>query len=381
MTRPTRHIIRMVLFLGLVIVLAAVFHEPLRGAFMANPAINGVILTVFVLGVIYVFRQVGMLGSEIAWMEMFRRRRPGISVQTQPRLLATVAAAFSEREGPVRLSATSTRALLDGVSARLDESGQIARYLTGLLIFLGLLGTFWGLIQTIGAVSDVIGGLRAGGTEGQGQASVFEDLKIGLRAPLSGMGTAFSSSLFGLAGAVVLGFLDLQVSQAQNRFFQELEEWMSTITRHGSGHLGLDGDQPVPAYIQALLEQTAESLEGLQKTVLRAEEGRMSANRGMQTLVERLTQLTDQMRAEQQLLVRIAEQQIDMQPVIRRLAESASHTGMDEATRDHIRNIDLYLARLIEDVNVGRSEAVQDVRNEIKLLARTIAAVREDDRR
>src|SRR5690606_17120773 len=125
----------------------------------------------------------------------------------------------------------------------------------------------------------------------------------------------------------------LQVSQAQNRFFQELEEWMSTITRHGSGSLGLDGDQPVPAYIQALLEQTAESLEGLQKTVLRAEEGRMSANRGMQTLVERLTQLTDQMRAEQQLLVRIAEQQIEMQPVIRRLAESASHTGMDEATR------------------------------------------------
>lgn len=381
MTRPTRHIIRMVLFLGLVVVLAAVFHEPLRGAFMANPAINGVILTVFVLGVIYVFRQVGMLGSEIAWMEMFRRRRPGISVQTQPRLLATVATAFSEREGPVRLSATSTRALLDAVSARLDESGQIARYLTGLLIFLGLLGTFWGLIQTIGAVSDVIGGLRVGGTEGQGQANVFEDLKIGLRAPLSGMGTAFSSSLFGLAGAVVLGFLDLQVSQAQNRFFQELEEWMSTITRHGSGSLGLDGDQPVPAYIQALLEQTAESLEGLQKTVLRAEEGRMSANRGMQTLVERLTQLTDQMRAEQQLLVRIAEQQIEMQPVIRRLAESASHTGMDEATRDHIRNIDLYLARLIEDINVGRSEAVQDVRNEIKLLARTIAAVREDDRR
>lgn len=381
MTRPTRHIIRMVLFLGLVAVLAAVFHEPLRGAFMANPAINGVILTVFVLGVIYVFRQVGMLGSEIAWMEMFRRRRPGISVQTQPRLLATVATAFSEREGPVRLSATSTRALLDAVSARLDESGQIARYLTGLLIFLGLLGTFWGLIQTIGAVSDVIGGLRVGGTEGQGQANVFEDLKIGLRAPLSGMGTAFSSSLFGLAGAVVLGFLDLQVSQAQNRFFQELEEWMSTITRHGSGSLGLDGDQPVPAYIQALLEQTAESLEGLQKTVLRAEEGRMSANRGMQTLVERLTQLTDQMRAEQQLLVRIAEQQIEMQPVIRRLAESASHTGMDEATRDHIRNIDLYLARLIEDINVGRSEAVQDVRNEIKLLARTIAAVREDDRR
>jgi hypothetical protein len=272
----------------------------------------------------------------------------------------------------------STRALLDGVSARLDESGQIARYLTGLLIFLGLLGTFWGLIQTIGAVSDVIGGLRAGGGANPG---VFEDLKVGLRGPLSGMGTAFSSSLFGLAGALVLGFLDLQVSQAQNRFFQELEEWMSTITRHASGSIAFDGDHSVPAYIQALLEQTAESLEGLQKTVGRAEEGRMSANRSMQSLVERLTHLTDQMRAEQQLLVRIAEQQIEMQPIIRRLAESATQSGMDESSRTHIRNIDLYLARLIEDINTGRSEAVQDVRNEIKLLARTIAAVREDERR
>lgn len=379
MTRPTRHLIRMILFLAIVAALAVVFHRPLIQAFMANSAINGVIVAVFLLGVIYVFRQVGMLNSEIAWMEMFRRKRPGISVQTQPRLLATVAAAFSEREGPVRLSAISTRALLDGVSARLDESGQIARYLTGLLIFLGLLGTFWGLIQTIGAVSDVIGGLRAG--SGGSNPGVFEDLKIGLRGPLSGMGTAFSSSLFGLAGALVLGFLDLQVSQAQNRFFQELEEWMSTITRHVSGTVGFDGDQAVPAYLQALLEQTAESLEGLQKTMSRAEEGRTSANRSMQALVERLTHLTDQMRAEQQLLVRIAEQQIEMQPVIRRLAESATQSGMDESTRAHIRNIDLYLARLIEDINTGRSETVQDVRNEIKLLARTIAAVREDERR
>ena len=378
MTRPTRHLIRMILFLVLVAAIAVAFHQQLATAFMANSAINGVIVAVFFFGVIYVFRQVGMLNSEIAWMEMFRRRRPGVSVQTQPRLLATVAAAFSEREGPVRLSAMSTRALLDGVSARLDESGQIARYLTGLLIFLGLLGTFWGLIQTIGAVSEVIGGLRAGGGANPG---VFEDLKVGLRGPLSGMGTAFSSSLFGLAGALVLGFLDLQVSQAQNRFFQELEEWMSTITRHASGSIAFDGDHSVPAYIQALLEQTAESLEGLQKTVGRAEEGRMSANRSMQSLVERLTHLTDQMRAEQQLLVRIAEQQIEMQPIIRRLAESATQSGMDESSRTHIRNIDLYLARLLEDINTGRSEAVQDVRNEIKLLARTIAAVREDERR
>ena len=210
---------------------------------------------------------------------------------------------------------------------------------------------------------------------------MFEELKSGLRAPLSGMGTAFGSSLFGLAGSLILRFLDLQVGQAQNRFFNELEDWISTITRHTAGAGSLDSDQSVPAYIQALLEQTAESLEDLQKIVGKAEEGRAAANRNLQALAERLNALTDQMRAEQGLLMRFTEQQIEIEPLMRRLAEAASQSGMDQATRDHIRNIDIYMARLLEELNVGRGEVLQDVRNEIKLLARTISAAREEERR
>ncbi len=376
MTRPTRFLLRMALFLFIVAVVAGLLYEPIERAFLANPGLNGLILGVLLIGIVYSFRQVGMLSREVTWMETFRRRRPGISLQAQPRLLATIATALGEREGPVRLSAISMRALLDGVSARLDEAGQISRYLTGLLIFLGLLGTFWGLLETVASVSDVIGGLRVGTGN---QANMFQDLKSGLRAPLSGMGTAFSSSLFGLAGALVLGFLDLQAGQAQNRFFNELEEWMSTVTRHVSGpSIGIEGDQSVPAYIQALLEQTAESLEGLQKVVSRAEEARIGANRNLQSLTERLGALTEQMRAEQNLMVQLAEQQIDMQPILRKLSESMDTPALDEASRQRLANIEVYLARLLEDMSTGRNELMQDVRSEIKLLARTIAAVREE---
>src|SRR5690606_32218657 len=376
MTRPTRFLLRMALFLFIVAVVAGLLYEPIERAFLANPGLNGLILGVLLIGIVYSFRQVGMLSREVTWMETFRRRRPGISLQAQPRLLATIATALGEREGPVRLSAISMRALLDGVSARLDEAGQISRYLTGLLIFLGLLGTFWGLLETVASVSDVIGGLRVGTGN---QANMFQDLKSGLRAPLSGMGTAFSSSLFGLAGALVLGFLDLQAGQAQNRFFNELEEWMSTVTRHVSGpSIGIEGDQTVPAYIQALLEQSAESLEGLQKVVSRAEEARIGANRNLQSLTERLGALTEQMRAEQNLMVQLAEQEIDMQPILRKPSESMDTPALDETSRQRLANIEVYLARLLEDMSTGRNELMQDVRSEIKLLARTIAAVREE---
>ena len=379
MTRPTRYLLRMVLFLVAVLLVVIVLHEPMERALRTNPPLNGLILAAMVFGIGYSFRQVLMLRGELAWMEAFRRRRPGIALQARPRLLAPVAMAFGEREGPIRLSAFSMRALLDGVSTRLDESREISRYFGNLLILLGLLGTFWGLLETVSSVADAIGGLRPGA--GGGQANVFEELKAGLRAPLAGMGTAFGSSLFGLAGSLVLRFLDLQVGQAQDRFFNELEEWMATITRHTTGTAGMDGDQSVPAYIQALLEQTAESLEDLQKIVGRAEEGRVSANRSLQAVAERLTALTDQMRSEQSLLMRLTEQQIELEPLIRRLAEAAGQSGFDAATRDHIRNIDLYMARLLEELNTGRGELLQDVRTEIKLLARTLSASRDDERR
>ena len=289
-----------------------------------------------------------------------------------------MAAMLGDRGRPVRLSAMALRSVLDGVGARLDEFRDISRYLIGLLIFLGLLGTFWGLLETVGAVSRVVGGLQVGGGE---LAQVFEELKRGLQAPLSGMGTAFSSSLFGLAGSLVLGFLDLQAGQAQNRFFNELEEWLSGQTRIGAAPSLAESEQPVPAYLQALIEQTADSLENLQRTLARGEENRRGVESSLLSLSERLSTLTDQMRSEQNLLVKLAESQMDMRPILGRLADgiAAGGFGLDDASRTHIRNLDVYMSRLLEETATGRAQIVQELRSEIKLLARTIAALAEDD--
>ena len=373
MTRPKVFLTRMTVFLGIVVVVAGVLFEVLQRSFMANPLLNGLILGVLVLGVAYIFRQVLSLYPEVQWIETFRRNQPGLSVQAPPKLLAPMATMLGERQSRLTLSALSMRTLLDGISSRLDESREISRYLIGLLIFLGLLGTFWGLLQTIFSVGAVVQNLSAG--EGD-VVAVFEDLKAGLQAPLTGMGTAFSSSLFGLAGSLVLGFLDLQASQAQNRFYNDLEEWLSSLTRLTSGVDVGDGGQSVPAYVNALLEQTAESLDNLQRTLARGDETRSSVDGRLLDLTEKLAMLTDQMRAEQALLVKLAESQLDMKPVLQRLTEITGHgeSAIDEATRTHIRNIDVCLMRVLEETVSGRTQMVNDLRSEIRLLARTIAA-------
>ncbi len=373
MTRPQIFLTRMTVFLGIVVVVAGILFEMLQRSFMANPLLNGLILAVLLLGVGYIFRQVLSLYPEVQWIETFRRNQPGLSVQAPPKLLSPMATMLGERQGRLTLSALSMRTLLDGISSRLDESRDISRYLIGLLIFLGLLGTFWGLLQTIFSVGAVVQNLSAGDGD---VVTVFEDLKAGLQAPLTGMGTAFSSSLFGLAGSLVLGFLDLQASQAQNRFYNDLEEWLSSLTRLTSGGGVGDGGQSVPAYVNALLEQTAESLENLQRTLASGEDSRRSADGRLLDLTEKLATLTDQMRAEQALLVKLAESQLDMKPALQRLTEitGRGESAVDEATRTHIRNIDVCLMRVLEESVSGRNQMVNDLRSEIRLLARTIAA-------
>jgi len=377
MTQLRTYLTRMAIFLGLAVAGVAVLHQQLIEAFLANPAINGIILVVLLLGIAFVFRQVLLLRSEVEWLRAYRRQEHGAPVAQPPRMLAPMAAMIGDRAGQLRLNTTSMRSILDGISARLDESRDISRYLIGLLIFLGLLGTFWGLLQTVSAVADVIAGLQVGGGD---TVEVFNDLKIGLEAPLSGMGTAFSSSLFGLAGSLLLGFLDLQAGAAQNRFYNDLEDWLSSATRVSGGSaisVG-EGDQSVPAYIQALLETTADSLDNLQRTVARAEAARTQSDQGLSTLTDRMTTLTDQMRTEQDLMIRLAENQAELRPVLARLAENRFSGGMDEATRGHIRNLDTHMSRMLEEAAHGRTEIVQELRAEIRLLARTIAALAEE---
>ena len=378
MTRPRLFLTRMTLFLVATIAVAAVMSDTLAKTFASNPLLNGLILLVLLLGIGYIFRQVFSLYGELRWIEAFRSSQPKLAVQALPKLLAPMATMMGESQGQMTLSALSMRTLLDGIGARLDESRDISRYLISLLIFLGLLGTFWGLLQTIFSVGDVVQSL----TVGDGDISaIFRDFKRGLLAPLAGMGTAFSSSLFGLAGSLVLGFLNLQSTQAQNRFYNDLEEWLSGLTRLSSASALGDGGQSIPAYVNALLEQTADSLEKLQRTMTRGEASRMASDSGLLNLTEKLATLSDQMHAGQALLIKLVESQVDMRPLLVKLTAQPgqSDSGFDDATRSHIRNIDVHLVRLLEETITGRNQMVDDLRSEIKLLARTIATL--DDSR
>jgi len=384
MNRSRRFLIRMTLFLVLVSALAVVLGRELVNAFMGNPAVNGVILGILIAGIAYIFRQVLLLDPEIDWIERFRHNQAGgdsvAARNPTPKLLGSLARMLGAQQGRrVSLSASSLQALLDGIASRLNETRETSRYLIGVLVFLGLLGTFYGLLETVRSVGGVIGALNVGSSD---LARAFADLKSGLESPLHGMGTAFSSSLFGLAGSLVLGFLDLQAGQAQNRFYNDLEEWLSTYTRLSGGSLGDAGDGSVPAYIQALLEQTADSLENLQRILARSEESRIGANATLVSLTDRLGVLGEQMKAGQMLMVRLAENQLELKPSLTRLADVVENSlGHDDVLRSHLRNIEAYIARLSEDLVQGREQTVQELRGDIRIIARTIAALAEEGRR
>ena len=383
MTNPTTFLWRMLVFLVAVAALVGLLSAEIGSAFGANPMLNGVIVAVLLLGIAWNIRQVLALTREVEWIEGYRSAAPNAlaprsNPQAAPKLLAPMASMLASRRSErLQLSAIGMRSVLDGIASRLDESREISRYATGLLIFLGLLGTFWGLLLTIGSVSAVINGMSVG----QGDiAELFNQLKTGLSEPLQGMAIAFSSSMLGLAGALVLGFLDLQAGQAQNRFYTELEDWLAGATRLSSGALGGEGEGSIPAYVQALLEQSAENMDELQRTMARTEEGRTQGNQAVMALSERLSVLAEQMRASQVLMTRMAEAQTQLQPTLARLADAAGAGALDEASRAHLRNLELYLARILEEMTQGRMQATGEIRNEIKVLARTIAALAEDPR-
>ena len=385
MSGQRRYLLRMGMFLAAVAVVAAVLASTLSVAFFANPALNGLILLVLITGIFYSFRQVLRLGAECAWIENFRHATGAAAPDrilpepAAPVLLAPVAAILGARGAKPALTANLLRSLLDSIFARLDEAREISRYLAGLLIFLGLLGTFWGLINTLGAIGATIQGLSV---QGGDITSVFEQLKAGLRAPLTGMGTAFSSSLFGLGGSLILGFLDLNSGQAQNQFYNELEEWLSSLTGVGGGPLA-EGDTPVPVYVTALLEQTADSMERLQAIIARSEESRIAANNALLALSSQMAGINDQMQNDQELTRRLVETQREMRAALERLGQmnEPREAGLDPASRQHLRNMDVHLARLLQDSSDGRERTLSELRSDIRLLTRTVAALAQTPRR
>jgi hypothetical protein len=308
LSSPHVFLIRMLIFIIGVGVIGAFLRNQIMAAFMANPGLNGLIVLVEVIGIGLSLRQVLRLYPEIAWVNSFRQRQPGVTVKHAPVLLAQMAAILSTRADPITLSAQLMRSLLDSIATRLDEARDISRYITGLLVFLGLLGTFWGLIETVSSVGNVIQGLKA--TEDA--SKMFDALRSGLAAPLSGMGISFSSSLFGLAGSLVLGFLDLQSSQAQNRFYTELEDWLSTTVNDETAEpSGIAGN---------LAGEVNTALDRLRRAVDSAGSGKAAAG-AMADLAESIQLLVHHMRAEQHTIRQWVDGQAEQQSEIKKLLQ------------------------------------------------------------
>jgi len=367
MSSPVPYLIRMLLFLVAVMALAFMLHEDLLRVFRNTPVLDSVILGVLLIGIFFIFRQVILLWPEVMWMRRYQHREasapppPAESVN----LLAPMAAMLGESHSEIRLSPTASRAVLDGIATRLDERRELARYMIGLLIFLGLLGTFWGLLETIGAVADAINSLQV--TAGD-PLQMFAKLKGSIEGPLKGMSTAFGASLFGLSGSLVLGFLELQASQAQGRFHTELEEWLARATSLSTAGVPQGEVQSLPAYVEALLERNAEGVDGLVRALQKVEESRQSTAAGNATLVERLAALAETMRAQQNTLARFTELSIELRGAVAQLSEraAAAEAGRD-TTQAHQGNIEALLARLVEENAHGRSALAEDLG---KVLAR-----------
>ncbi len=313
LSSPRIFIVRMVVFLTVCALVVIVLYKQIWTAFLANAVLNGVIIFVLAIGIALAFRQVIRLFPEIDWVNGFRLADPGLAVERPPVLLAPMAVLLRDRVGRMAISAQVMRGILDSIAARLDEARDTSRYMTALLVFLGLLGTFWGLIETMGSIGNVINSLQPGGDA----AAIFESLKEGLAAPLSGIGIAFSASLFGLAGSLVLGFLDLQTSQAQNRFYTELEDWLSTTVRDLG--VGSDAAVAVPA-AGAVSGDLRAAIDRLREAITNGGSNRATTT-AMANLAEAIQGLVHHMRSEQQMIRDWVDSQAQQHREVRRLLE------------------------------------------------------------
>jgi hypothetical protein len=377
-THPIRQIILMLLVVVLVGVGAFVAWGLLSGIFLANVWLNGFIAMVFVVGILACFWQVFQLMHSVRWILGFTHPEAGVAPVHAPRLLAPLAALLRSRGARMQISSSSSRSILESVETRIEEARDITRYLVNLLIFLGLLGTFYGLATTVPAVVETIRNLAP--QEGETGMQVFDKLMGGLEAQLGGMGTAFSSSLLGLAGSLVVGLLELFASHGQNRFYRELEEWLSSITRLGFS-TG-DGDGGDLAGLGGVMDQVARQLEMLQNLFVQADVSRSLADERLGALSETIKDLSAKVQADSRMqdqmvqvsiaqtevLTRIAEGQDSYAPILAKLNEE----GPEAEARMRLRSIDVQLLRILEEIVAGRQESVADLRSDIAGLTNAI---------
>ena len=365
-SQPVRQILSMLLVCALVSAGAWLIHGEVAGVFHVSPWLNGFILFVFGLGVLTCFWQVFTLMKSVSWIERFVRGEAGEG--DAPQLLAPVATLLGTRGARLGISASSSRSILESVATRIDEVRDVTRYLTNLLVFLGLLGTFYGLATTVPAVVETIRSLTP--KDGESSLDVFSKLMGGLEAQLGGMGTAFSSSLLGLAGSLVVGLLELFASHGQTRFYRELENWLSSFTRVGIA----DGEGGAPDAMAAVFDDLAGQMETLQSLVAQAEANRAETDAYIGQLagaVDRLASLMQAETGQTAALARIAEGQ---EHLIRALTDVEGGLQADAESRMRLRSMDVQLLRILEELTAGRQESTADIRADLSAMT---AAIRQ----
>lgn len=372
-TPPLRQLTLMLVSLLLVGSGVALAYPRISGIFLSSIWLNGFILLVFVIGVLATFWQTAQLFSSVRWIGGFVAGTPGHQITIAPRLLAPLAALL-RAHGTGHLSSTSARSILESVGTRIEEERDITRYLVNLLIFLGLLGTFYGLATSVPAVVETIRSLAP--QPGESATSGFGRLMGGLEAQMGGMGTAFSSSLLGLAGSLVVGILELFASQAQNRFYRELEEWLSSITRlgtaldvgEGEGGAGLGA-------IAEVLDSLGEQMEGMRVLQAQAEEGRAQLDAVLESLTGAVSRLADKAEAEgatRAAIERVAEGQERLIAAIASQQQPEDEPHIAAETRLRLRSMDVQLVRILEELSAGRQEAMADLRSDIAVLTQAV---------
>ena len=366
-SQPVRQIVLMLTALGLVGAGVYLALPRIGPVFYANPYLNGFIVVVFLLGVLACFWQVLQLISSVRWIEGFASQRLGSDIPQPPALLATLAAMLRTKGARSQLNATSTRSILESVATRIDEAREITRYIVNLLIFLGLLGTFYGLATTVPAMVDTIRSLNP--EEGEGGVEIFGRLMGGLEAQLAGMGVAFASSLLGLAGSLIVGLLELFAGHGQNRFYRELEDWLSTITRVGfAAAEGESGSEQ--NFMAGVLDHMSEQMDGLRTVFLQSDASRAAVDEKLTRMTEAMALLSQQLAGQDSpnvMLGRVAEGQ-------ERLIERMDGDGLDAESRMRLRSIDVQLLKISEELAAGRQDVISELRADLSSLTRAVAA-------
>lgn len=372
-TQPVNQILLMLIVVVLTAIGGYFIFPAVSPIFLASPYLNGFILFVFFFGLMSCLWQMVDLVASVSWIESFALERPGHKMQKAPGLLASLAALLKERSSRLMLTSTSTRTILDSVATRLDEGREITRYIISLLIFLGLLGTFYGLATTVPAVVETIRSLAP--QEGQDSMSIFSNLMTGLESQLGGMGTAFGSSLIGLAGSLVVGLLDLFSGRGQNRFFRELEEWLSSITRLGIT-AGGDGEDGTPnAMIAELLQQTTLQIENQQAILGQLQERRSVTDQRIEALGLSVTQMVNAQVASHNHTQKILEQISTSHEHISDALKTQAYKeeiAISERMSDHLASISTQMGQLIEETQAGRRDSIAELRGDLAALANVL---------